>query len=104
TLKFVVADAGKTIYIGGAGAAGATLMTTISSYTNPTTVVLTNSPSTSIVGAPVFVGSFTALDTSTNTAGETRSVVNYPMRFLRCNLSVLTGGTSVSCGFDIRGQ
>jgi hypothetical protein len=105
SLNFIASDKGKTIYIGGAKTAGATFATTISSVTNATTVVLAASPNLSIVGAPTFVGTFAVLDTSTNTAGETRSVVNNAFIFVRCNVGTLTGaGATVQCGMLPKGS
>src|ERR1017187_3861948 len=103
TIVFSAADVGKNIYIGGANTAGATLCTTISGYTNPTTVTLAAPAVVSTVGSSTFVGTFVVLDTGTNTSGEIRSVVNYPVRYIRCNLGTLTGGTAVTCAFTAKG-
>lgn len=48
---FTINDQGKQIGIIGAGAAGATLVTTIASYVSPHAVVLSNSAGTSVTGA-----------------------------------------------------
>lgn len=106
TMKFTPADVGKTIYIGGAGTAGVTFATTISAYVSATAVTLNNAAVTSIVGAPTFVGTFAVLDTSTATGGDVRSVVNYTMKYLRCNVGTLSGGSSptLTCGFVVKGS
>ncbi len=51
TAAFTAADISKTIWIEGAGAAGADLLTTISNYTNATTVQVTAAASTTVTGA-----------------------------------------------------
>lgn len=56
TAAFVTADKGKTITITGAGAAGATLLTTIASVTNATTIVLTDAASTTTASATLSFG------------------------------------------------
>lgn len=106
SLKFTLADVGKTIYIGGAKTGGLTFATTIAAFTNATTVTLSAAPNLSVVNAPTFVGTFVTLDTGTNTAGEIRSIVNYTVRYIRCNLGTLTGGSSptVTCGIMVRGN
>jgi len=51
TANFTAADIGKYIAVGGAGAAGAELITTISGFTNSTTVTLTASAGTTVTDA-----------------------------------------------------
>src|SRR5260370_23757873 len=53
---FTSADVGKTIYISGAGASGATLATTISAYTRPTSVTLVPSASTTVAEGSIVWG------------------------------------------------
>lgn len=53
---FTSADVGKTIYISGAGASGATLATTISAYTSPTSVTLGASASTTVAEVSIVWG------------------------------------------------
>jgi hypothetical protein len=53
TSTFSSADVGTTITIAGAGASGATLRTTIASYTSPTQVTLGNTASTTVSSASV---------------------------------------------------
>jgi hypothetical protein len=53
---FVAADVGKTISVDGAGAAGITLVTTISGFTNGTTVTLTVAAGTTVSGAKYSYG------------------------------------------------
>jgi hypothetical protein len=48
TASFTSGDIGKTIRVGGAGVGGVELLTTISGYTNSTTVTLTTASSTSV--------------------------------------------------------
>ena len=106
TMNFVAADVGKTIYIGGAGVAGATLATTISSVTNATTAVIGASATNSVAAAPALLATFAVLDTSTSATGEQRWVSNKAAKFIRCNLGTLTGGTSptVTCSVLATGQ
>ena len=102
SLAFTAADVGKTIYIGGAGTAGVTFVTTIATYVSATAVTLTANPVITISGAPTFVGSFAILDQTTNASGEFRSVVNKPVKFLRCNVGTLASGTA-TCSFVAKG-
>ena len=106
TMKFTAADVGKTIYVSGAGTGAAVLKTTISSVTNATTAVMAASAVLSTVNTVAFVGTFYQLDQSTATAGEFRSVSNKPVRYVRCNVSVLSGGTTptATCSFIATGQ
>lgn len=60
TASFTSADVGTSIYIPGAGAAGAALVTQIRSLTNSTTVTLANAASTTVSGAAVKMGGITA--------------------------------------------
>lgn len=53
---FTSADAGKTIVIRGAGAAGANLTTTIAVYVSPTAVTLANAASTTVVNTKAVWG------------------------------------------------
>lgn len=50
TAAFTSADVGKTVYVVGAGAAGADLFTTIATFTNATTVQLTATAGTTVSG------------------------------------------------------
>jgi len=54
TADFVAGDAGSTITIAGAGAGGVDLTTTIASYTDENTVVLTDAAGTAIAGSAVW--------------------------------------------------
>ncbi len=53
TAGFVAGDVGTQIVVQGAGPSGANLVTSISGYTNATTVTLAVAASTTVVGAPV---------------------------------------------------
>jgi hypothetical protein len=59
---FTAADVGKTIAVEGAGAAGATLTTTIATFVSATNVTLTASAGTTVTGAEVYYGT----DNTTN--------------------------------------
>ena len=105
SLNFTPRDVGKAIYVGGAGTGGATLLTTISSYVSATQVTMNTTAVVSIVNAPVFLGTFGVMDTSTNTSGEQRAVINYTEMYVRCNVGTLTGaGATVTCGITPKGQ
>lgn len=56
TAGFTAADVGKTINVFGAGAAGATLSTTIVGFTNSTTVTLTATASSTVTNKKVVYG------------------------------------------------
>lgn len=56
TAQFVSADKGKTIAISGAGVAGATLLTTIASVTNATTVVMADAATSTATAHTVSFG------------------------------------------------
>lgn len=56
TAAFTSADVGKLVYVGGAGTAGATLKTTVSSYTSATQVTLANAASTTVTNRPLYIG------------------------------------------------
>jgi hypothetical protein len=94
TANFTAKDAGKEITIVGAGAAGATLVTTISAVTNSTTITLGASASTSVTAATFRTARWFTLDSSTTTTSEMRHVVNKPVLYFRANLSAISGGTS----------
>lgn len=72
SVTWTAADIGKPIVIAGAGAAGATLATTIASVNSGTSIELTNAPSTSVGAAQFFYGTDdttyiqNALDACTN--------------------------------------
>jgi hypothetical protein len=76
TAGFTAADVGKLCYVAGAGAAGAQLATTISAFTNSTTVTLAANASTTVSGAAVDYGTddtaaINAAITAVPTAGAT---------------------------------
>lgn len=54
---FTSSDVGKTVYIDGAGAAGASFVTTISGYTSATQVTLTANAGTTVTGRTAVFGS-----------------------------------------------
>ena len=56
TAAFVSGDAGSTVIVAGAGAAGAPLVTTIASYNNAKSVTLTTGASTTVAGAQTSLG------------------------------------------------
>lgn len=56
TAGFTSADAGKAIMVNGAGSGGLTLCTTISGYTNATTVTLAANASSTVTGASALYG------------------------------------------------
>lgn len=94
TAGFTAADVGKEITIAGAGAAGARLVTTISAFTNATTVTLGAAATTSVTAATFRTARWFTLDTSTITTSELRYVTAKPILFIRANLSAISGGTS----------
>lgn len=91
---FLATDVGKEIRIAGAGASGATLVTTISAVTNTTTVTLAATASTTVAGATYNVARWFTLDSSTTTTSEMRHVTYKPVGYIRCNLATLSGGSS----------
>lgn len=101
TAAFAAIDAGKVIYLVGCGAAGANLITTISSVTNATSIVVGSAPSTSVfTGTQAYYGTWFQLDQSTSTTAEMRHVVNKPILALRCNITVYTvNGSTTTCQF-----
>jgi Protein of unknown function (DUF3383) len=58
TANFISGDVGSQIIVAGAGVGGVDLVTTIASYTNPTTVDLTVDASTTVTGAATWVGAY----------------------------------------------
>ena len=56
TSRFASSDVGKTIYVLGAGAAGACLSTTIASYNSGTSIELTDNAGTNVTDADVLYG------------------------------------------------
>lgn len=53
-VTFTSADIGKTMYVAGAGSAGATLQTTVSGFTSGTTLTLGNNASTTVTNSAIF--------------------------------------------------
>lgn len=71
TAAFTSADVGQSVRVAGAGAAGATLSTTIASVTNATTAVLTGAPAgTTVSAASLAIGVYTADGTHPTTTGH----------------------------------
>lgn len=106
TANFSISDVGKYIAVGGAAAAGANLFTTVASFTNSTTVVLTaaNASGGAVSGKFVEYGND---DTSAIQAAWNAVVIGggtlYTPSGKRCLLSRLNG-TNVSISVDIRGD
>jgi hypothetical protein len=93
--SFTSADVGKTIHIGGAGAAGVTLRTTIASYTNATTVEVTGAAGTTVTGAEWCYGTddTTAIKAATDYAAaqDNGGVVDFaPGKYLTTGLITST--------------
>lgn len=57
TASFTTSDVGKLVSVRGAGSGGTTLSSTVQSFTNSTTVVLTNNALTTVTGAILYYGS-----------------------------------------------
>lgn len=71
TAAFAAADVGSAITVAGAGAAGATLTTTILSVTNATTAVLSANAGTTVTGANSTIGFTTITLTANYGLGQT---------------------------------
>lgn len=79
------ADIGKAIVIAGAGAAGATLSTTIASINSATSIEVTVAPSTSIAGtAKCYYGTddTTAIQAAIDATGQFGAVVGRPVIYM----------------------
>ena len=48
---------------------------------------------------------WSTMDSTTNTSGETRSISNKPVKFVRCNVTTLSGGSAptATCQFIVKG-
>ncbi len=101
--SFTSADIGKSFYLQGAGAAGASLSSTIASVTNSTTVVLANMASTTVSGSGAVYGSddTTALQNALNLQRSIGGALYLPAgNYLHHGLNV-TGQNSKIYGDNI---
>jgi hypothetical protein len=101
---FTVADVGKPVLVRGAGAAGASLRTTISGFTNSTTVTLTASASTTVTGATCYYGTddsaaFAACAAAAVAAGGGITFVP-PGSYIAAGIPLETGAYWQGAGFD----
>lgn len=103
TAAFTAQDVGKTVAVSGVGTAGATLYSTISTYTSATQVSLAASASVSATNQALTIATFFVLDTSTNTAGEARLIAYMPVRLIRCNAGTLSSPGVLTCTIQARG-
>lgn len=85
--SFTASDVGKTIVIQGAGAAGVTLKTTISGFTNSTHVTLTANAGTSVTTGKTYYGTdnttaINSLITTVSTANDGGAILFPPGMYL----------------------
>jgi hypothetical protein len=92
--SFTSGDVGKSIGVAGAGASGANLTTTISGFTNSTTITLTASAGTTVSGATAVYGTdnSTSVQNAIAALPSTGGVVYFPAG----NFVVGTGGAIVA--------
>lgn len=95
TAGFTAADVGKVIIVNGAGAAGVPLSTTISTFTNATTVILAAAAATTVSNASVVWGTDdSAAINSAVSAAVTSGVNNYGEVFFPPGIYMVAAATT----------
>lgn len=97
SVSWATADIGKPIVVAGAGAAGATLATTIASINSGTSIELTVAPSTSVASAKFYYGTddTTPIQAALDATTDGQGVLFAPGKIYMAGNIKLPGGTGV---------